>query len=460
MTATTDLQARLAEVVGSRRIVAAAEELETYAVDGLLPGAIVRPVSTEEVMEVVRFAQTEKLAILPLGARSKCDLGMTPERYDIALDMTGLREIAHYDPGDLTLSVDAGMPLRELEIYLQKRGQFLPLAVPCFESATVGGSVSSGIDSALRLQYGSARDFVIGAEFIDGTGQLCKSGGRVVKNVTGYDLHKLQIGSLGTLGVLTRVNFRTYPLPAISGGHVARFGEIPEALAFKKAVEKLGLPLANFEIVNPHTAGMIRAILSRTEEAAPPELERAEWCAYSSFEGNEEVVRRIGRELEKIVRESAGGRGRVLEPAEDVALGGMLRESFEWLRWGSPATVLCRLVLPEITEKMLTELSHIAGSAGLASAMVVRATGILYVAIFTESENEEAIAALQKVANGTTALARSENGNATLLHAPATIKRSVARVNFSQAQLALQQCVKQAFDPSDVFAPGRVVGGI
>jgi len=460
MTATTDLQTRLAGVIGSKRIVAAVEELETYAVDGLLPGVIVRPASTEEVMEVMRFAQTETLAILPLGSRSKCDLGMTPDRYDIALDMTGLREIAHYDPGDLTLSVDAGMPLRELEIYLKQHGQFLPLAVPCFESATVGGSVSSGIDSALRLQYGSARDFVIGAEFIDGTGQLCKSGGRVVKNVTGYDLHKLLVGSLGTLGVLIRVNFRTYPLPAISGGYVACFEKSEEALAFKNAVEKSGLPLANFEIFNPYAAGIMRAILSRSEEVVPSELERAEWCAYVSFEGSDAVVRRIGREIERLVRESAQAHGRILEPADDVALGGMLRESFEWLRWGSPATVLCRLVLTEISEKVLSELSHLAGSAALPSAMIVRAPGILYFAVFAENESEEAIAALQNVTNGTMALARADKGYATLLHAPATVKRGLAGANFSEAQLAMQQRVKQSFDPSGVFAPGRVVGGL
>lgn len=460
MNTTADVATRLAEAIGSKRVVTAAEELETYAVDGLLPGAIVRPVSVEEVMETVRFALAEKLAILPLGARSKCDLGMTLERYDVALDMTGLRQIAHHDPGDLTLSVDAGMPLRELETYLQQRGQFLPLAVPCFESTTVGGSISSGIDSALRLQYGSARDFVIGAEFVDGTGQLCKSGGRVVKNVTGYDLHKLLIGALGTLGVLTRVNFRTYPLPATSGGHVACFGRAQDALAFRKAVEKSGLPLANFELVNRRAAEMIHAILARTEEASPPELESQEWCAYSSFEGSEEVVRRIGRELEKIARDGAAGDGRILEPAEDVALGGMLRESFEWLRWGSPANVLCRLALPEVTEKVLTELLQLAGSRAMAFALIVRATGIVYFSVSAEKETEESVAALQNAARDAMTLTRKENGHAMLLHAPTSVKRSVAGTNFSQTQLALQQRVKQAFDPAGVFAPGRVVGGI
>src|SRR5580658_9947229 len=163
MTAATDIAARLVSAFDRKHVVSAAEELEAYAVDGLPPGAIIRPASAEEAAEVVRFALAEKLAVLPLGSRSKCDVGLPPQRYDIALDMTGLKEIAHFDAGDLTLSVDAGMPLRDLEIFLRDKSQFLPLAVPCFESSTVGGTVASGIDSALRLQYGSVRGFLIGA---------------------------------------------------------------------------------------------------------------------------------------------------------------------------------------------------------------------------------------------------------------------------------------------------------
>ena len=115
---------------------------------------------------------------------------------------------------------------------LAAQNQFLPLAVPCFGSSTIGGTVASGMDSTLRLQYGTARDLLIGAEFVDGTGRFCRSGGRVVKNVTGYDLHKLLIGSLGTLAAITRLNFRTYPLPELRGGFLAGFSSADAALVF------------------------------------------------------------------------------------------------------------------------------------------------------------------------------------------------------------------------------------
>jgi glycolate oxidase FAD binding subunit len=461
MTATVDVAGRLAETIGPKRVVSAAEELEAYAVDRLVPSAIVRPASPEEAAEVVRFALAEKLAVLPLGSRSKCELGLPPERYDVAMDMTGLHGIAHFDAGDLTLSVDAGMPLRELEMHLKQRGQFLPLAVPCFESATVGGTIASGIDSALRQQYGSARDFLIGAEFVDGTGQLCKSGGRVVKNVTGYDLHKLLIGSLGTLGIITRLNFRTFPLAPAFGGHLAGFEKPQAALEYRSAVEKAGLPLANLEVLNPRAAVMIRAILQRSGEASPLELEREQWFVYASFEGSEKVVQRIAEELKTITRGLEAGLSRSLENAEEEAVGGMLRESFEWLRWASAANVVCRLALPKLNAQILVALSQIAEEVALNAALLVRSAGIVYFTALAQDSDETAIAALAKIAAGASALARAEKGYATLLHAPLAIKQMLAAEHGAiEIDLAMQQRVKQAFDPSGVFAPGRVVGGI
>ncbi len=459
MTVAVDVASRLTEAIGAKRVVSAAEELAVYAIDDLVPSAIVRPASAEEAAEVVRFAVAEKLAVLSLGSRSKCDLGMPPERYDIAIDMASLRGIAHFDAGDLTLSVDAGTPLRELEIYLKEHRQFLPLAVPCFESATVGGTIASGIDSALRLQYGSARDFMIGAEFVDGTGQLCKSGGRVVKNVTGYDLHKLLIGSLGTLGVITRVNFKTVPLQHASGGHLACFEGIDEALEYRKTVEESGLPLSNLEALDSHTAKILQAILQRSDEAPVLELERGKWQVYSSFEGNPEVVTRVGRDLEGIARRTEATQSRILETKEDEILGGMLRECFEWLRWASPANVVYRLALPEVKAATLSALSQIAGGSALRTAALLRAANIVYFTVLTESDDEARAARLAKTVSAVRSIANTAGGHATLLHAPLAVKR-MAGGKMSKMEVALQRRVKQAFDPSDVFAPGRIVGGI
>jgi glycolate oxidase FAD binding subunit len=460
VTLTVDVASRLAEVLGPRRVINAPEELAGYSVDELTPSAVVRPANAEEVAEVVRFAIREQLGILPLGSRSKCDMGMPPQKYDIALDMTGLFDIAHYDAGDLTLSVDAGISLRELDSRLKAKGQFLPLAVPCFESATAGGAIASGIDSALRARYGTARDFLIGSEFVDGTGKLCKSGGRVVKNVTGYDLHKLLIGSLGTLGIITRLNFRTFPLASAFGGHVAGFATMAAAVEFRNCIEKIGLPVSDLEVISPSMVGMVRAILRRDEHAVAEEFADAEWIVYSTFEGNDAIARRIAGDLESMAARASAVRHRNLKADEDDALGGMLREAFEWLRWASPLSVIWRFTMPEIRAEMLNSLEKIAESAALRSGLLVRACGVVYFAVFADSEDDPTITRVAKILPDMKLAAQRQKGWSTLLHAPMGIKRIAASASEAGGDAGLQQRVKHAFDPSDVFAPGRIVGGI
>jgi glycolate oxidase FAD binding subunit len=459
MSTPTNVDARLAEAVGTRSVISAPEELAAYSVDGLAPTAIVRPGSAAEVAEVVKLAIPEKLALLPLGSRSKCEIGVTPARYDIALDMTGLYEVAHYDPGDMTLSIDAGMPLRELETFLKPHGQFLPLAVPCFESTTAGGAVASGMDSVLRRQYGSARDFLIGAEFVDGTGRLCKSGGRVVKNVTGYDLHKLLIGSLGSLGVITRLNFRTFPLAAISRGHAVTFASTSSALEYRDTLEKSGLPLTNLEVLSPEVVKMIRAILHGMQQSVPAALEHGTWCVYSSFEGTERVVKRVCGELEKFARAANARLAELLETADDEALGGMLREAFEWLRWGAQATLLLRLTLCGKAGEAIDELERAAKARGLRCALLLRSADIIYFAVFCDDEARIAAVAREIYSIATT-LAKLRGGHATVLHALLEAKRRITETRLERRDAELQQRVKRVFDPEGILAPGRIVGGI
>jgi len=460
MTLTANLGSRLADVVGAHHVVSAPEELSANSVDGIVPQVIVCPASAEQVVEVVRFAFAEKLTVQAFGSRSKCEMGMTPSGCDISLDMTHLRQVAHYDAGDLTLSVDAGLPLRELADFLEQHRQFLPLAVPCFESTTAGGAVVSGIDSALRQQYGSVRDFLIGAEFVDGSGRLCRSGGRVVKNVTGYDLHKMLIGSLGTLGVVTRVNFRTFPLPASSGACFAAFADSQGALAFRAAIELKGLPAADLEILSPAASEILRAILERTDPSVSNWLPRGMWGVYCSYEGNQPVVTRVGEELERYASENGARACALLPKAADESMGGMLREAYEWLRWASPATLLHRIAMPRIAPTILEELQRFAETEHLRSCLLLRSSGVLYFALFADSDNEQGWNALAGASVKVRKFATANRGHSVILHAPLAVKNRIAASRVALFDEPLQLRLKHAFDPANLFAPGRIVGGI
>lgn len=217
-----------------------------------------------------------------------------PARYDIALDLSRMNRVLAYDPNDLTLGVESGVRIEDLLITLAEKRQFLPLEVPFAERATIGGIVAANSSSPLRHAYGAIRDFCLGMEFVTADGAQAKSGGRVVKNVTGYDLHKLLIGSLGTLAVITRMNFRTFPMPQAQGSFAASFPSAESAFDFCRAVSHSVLTPQMVEVANPGTA----ALIFSGEFAA--RLEPRTWTVIVSASGQRTVVERHERELGKM----------------------------------------------------------------------------------------------------------------------------------------------------------------
>ncbi|HXC47874.1 MAG TPA: FAD-binding oxidoreductase [Candidatus Sulfotelmatobacter sp.] len=460
MSSVADLSTRLEKLVGGDRVRASESSLRDFAIGGRTPMAVLQPRSAEEAAEIVSFAAAEKLAVVACGSRSKLELGMPPQRYDLALGMTDLRRIAHYDPGDLTVSVDAGLPLHELARVLAEKNQFLPLAVPCSATSTVGGAIASGIDSALRRQYGTPRDFLIGAEFVDGTGKHCKSGGRVVKNVTGYDLHKLLIGSLGTLGVITRLNFRTFPLPELRRSYLASFPTLEAALNFHAALFNSGLPFSNLELFDPEFGALLAAFFDKDGGIVPESHAAGEWHVFASFEGNAAVIGRIQRELRERSDQPQPSRSETLDEQSSQQMSGALREAFDWLRSAAPSAALLRIVLPQFAAGDLTELLRLSQKLPLHSAFTLRACNIAYLALLADNEDAQTNAALERLVSELFSRVEAKKGSATLLHAPLWLKNRISLWGTRRGDFALMQRVKQAFDPHNIFAPGRFVGGI
>ena len=456
----TSIPVRLEGLLGGDRVRTSENDLQNFAVSGRTPLAVLRPQSVDEVAESVRFATSEKLAVVCCGSRSKLEMGMPPERYDLALDMTGLHEIAHYDPADLTLSVDAGKPLMALQKVLEEKRQFLPVAVPCLEGCTIGGTIASNIDCILRLQYGTVRDFLIGAEFLDGKGQLCRSGGRVVKNVTGYDLHKLLIGSFGTLAAITRLNFRTFPLPELQRGHLASFSRLEDTLTFRASLLSSGLPLANLECISREFSSQLVELEKATLPSGLGSQHAHGWNVYSAFEGNEAVIRRIEQELHKRAAEAKAEFSEILNDALYQQLSKALRESFDWLQRAAPGVALLRIVLPSFTSAGIADLHNPLPSPASRKILLLRPCGVVYLALAAEREATTGMETLVSTVRELFSRVNQRGGSVTLLHAPLRLKEKVNTWGSLRQDFALMQRVKRAFDPQNIFAPGRLVGGI
>jgi len=456
MSTTASLPVRLEALFGRDRVATSEDELRPFAISERAPFAVLKPQSAEEVAEGVRFAAAEKLALICCGSRSKLEMAMPPQRYDLALDVTGLRKIVHYDPADLTLSVDAGLPLQELTKVLAVRNQFLPLAVPCGEGATIGGAVASGIDSAVRLQYGTARDFLIGAEFVDGTGRLCKSGGRVVKNVTGYDLHKLLFGSHGTLAAIARLNFRTFPLPELRRGLMAVFSTLDAALKFRAELLASGLPLANLECVGPQ---WFERLPQSMKAIIPGKLGSGHgWMVYAAFEGNEAVVQRVEGELRQRAAKANAQSGETMGGETNQQLSEAFRDSFDLLRSVASSVALVRIVLPSAAPEHLADLHQSSQTSAARKIWMFRPCGVTYLALTEEREgvSENLLRWVSEIVAGVD----RKGGSATLLHAPLWLKDKINVWGPARPDFALMQRVKRAFDPHGILAPGRFVGGL
>src|SRR5712664_1551203 len=494
--ASTNLAPALEAILDASRVLSDPAARAGYAVDEIIPSAVAKPSSAEEVAEIVRFAALEKLALIPCGARTKLRIGLPPSRYDLAVDMTALNQIVHYDPGDLTLSAAAGTPIAKLNATLFEHHQFLPLLVPWYSRSTIGGTLASGIDSPLRQFYGTARDFLIGAEFVTGSGAITKSGGRVVKNVTGYDLHKLLIGSLGTLAVITRLNFRTFPAPiAGSRGFVASFPNAEAALALRRAILQSPLTPLTLDSISPGLAQIFSKMTPAMPEAPafsgehrtakhdtlPPIgdwFHPREWQLCAAFAGAPEVLDRYTRDLTRFAAESRATSTAILDDTTRPAMWGRLRETLSMLLESSPATTIFKIsVLPSHHAALFENLQEIANRASLRHALLARAGGTIYFALLPPSANDETTVRLTQSSAKIFESVAAAGGETTLLFAPLNLKRVLcapdafaeralcvpdasAKQRLSiygppRLDLALARRLKSAFDPQNIFAPGR-----
>jgi glycolate oxidase FAD binding subunit len=180
---------------------------------GIEPTVVVQPTTQEEIAAIVAGADAADQAIIPWGGGTGQNYGYPPRRADILLDLSQFRRLLAHEPGDLTVTVEAGATLAEVQAVLAEKNQFLPLDPPYADKATMGGIIATDAFGPSRVGYGSVRDWLIGLTVVDARGRIVKGGGKVVKNVTGYDLPKLHVGALGTLGVIVEATFKVAPKP-------------------------------------------------------------------------------------------------------------------------------------------------------------------------------------------------------------------------------------------------------
>jgi glycolate oxidase FAD binding subunit len=393
------------------------------AVHGASPGWVAAPGSTDEVADVMRVAAEYNLRVAVRGTGSKLDWGAPPRSVDLVVETSRLTGIVEHAAGDLVLTVRAGTALATLDAALGQRGQRLSVDDVGAGGGTVGGTVATNASGPLRLLYGTPRDLLIGITVVRADGVVARSGGKVVKNVAGYDLGKLFTGSYGTLGIVTEAVFKLHPVPA-GRAYVGRTVASPaEAERLVQAVLHSQLVPAGLELDWPDTEGP--GSLAMLLEGHPDGLET-----------------RVGQ-------------------AEALLEGGAVASADAPGWWGRPVAgrgaATLRITHPVAQLATVLHVLHTAaGTYGLrAAARGSAGSGVLYVGLPAGCDPVtvgEFLGDLRAALGG-------QDGSVVVLHAPAEVAGAVD-VWGPVPALALMRRVKEQFDPWGRCAPGRFVGGI
>jgi len=237
----------------------------------------ITPTSAEDLAQALGDAAANHRTIALTGNNSKRLMSGPMPETDVAISTTGLRRVLQYEPNDLTIGVEAGMPFSELQALLGRRKQMLALDPPYSAQATVGGVVASNSSGPMRRGFGTARDLIIGMTFATLDGKLIKTGGMVVKNVAGLDMGKLMIGSFGTLAAITSVNFRLHSLPEQTRTFLYLFADLDAAIEKRNAVVRSVLQPMAVDLISPAAAarlGMRGYLLAIRANGSAAVLER------------------------------------------------------------------------------------------------------------------------------------------------------------------------------------------
>jgi len=408
-----------------------------YAAAGAIPRVVAQPQSVEEVVATIRRVRERGGGLIPAGLAARLAIGAPPRRYDVTLAMGGLAAVRAHCPEDMTVTVEAGMSLAKLNGELARHGQCLPFDPAAAASTTVGGLIAADAAGPLRHSHGKVRDHLLGVELVSGAGETLRAGGKVVKNVAGYDVTKLVVGSFGTLGVIVCATFKTRPRPRHRAVYVWQCDDIGEAIDRAVALDR---------------GAVVAAFLEALSEAA---------CAAASIAAKAALVigmqgsaAEVDDQAERLLAASDGaarcwpgeGEGAALQAMRDFAMP--RREEALVAKVAVPAALLAELML---------RLEGQAKSGGAAVGISAHAAiGVARCQLLAGARDDRR----ESIAGWLRAAARRRGGVVVYEAIPARLRGKIDPWGFPVSAVRLMRGVKSAFDPDGIMSPGRFVGGI
>jgi glycolate dehydrogenase FAD-binding subunit len=408
----------------------------------------------EDVCEALRRASAERLKVAPVGRGTKLGMGGAGAPADVVLSLERLNRVSDYPASDLTITVEAGLPIRDLAPTLAAKGQMLPLDVPFATEATIGGTIAANVNGPRRLAYGSWRDLVLGMQFVTAEGKLVKGGGRVVKNVAGYDLPKLLVGSMGTLGVIVEITLKVFPIPPATTTLAMHFRSPSEAASAANHILHSPLLPQALDLVDA-AAGVV---------AGEPVLGDAPFTLLAGVAGPEQVLARFERELPNLVRGNGLQHCVCLHGEQESSLWSAIQELTPAFLRARPTGCVVKASLPlSRMGDYLTQARRNGELQEISVALLARAgSGIVYAHLYPGAGAGNAVIGerMRQSAERLIREAESTGGRAVVEWCPPELTGKINLWGAAGDDLPWMRKLKAALDPQGILSPGRFYGGI
>jgi glycolate oxidase FAD binding subunit len=438
----------LQAIVGVQ-FVQAMTSLNTYRVDGRAPWAVVIAGDINQVAAVLALAHREELAVVPWGGGTTMAMGRPPERLDLVLSLARLNRVLEHEPADLTASVQAGISMAALQAQLGSHRQWWPVDPPLSATATVGGVLASNASGPKRLLYGTARDLLIGITVVHADGGISKAGGKVTKNVTGYDMMKLYIGSLGTLAVIAEATLKLRPVPPNQELVWSTFASRKAAVQTAQRLLTDGLLPNAVEVVNPPVTSWLCQRFDGPEG-------REGWSLVVGIDGAEPAVIRQRREIG--ILSQSGGATACWTGSDDGRLWQALQSRFRPTEPARAEHVVFRVgTVRTHLGAILEQLTELGSRLNLAAELCARfGNGLVYASLPLHEDVEEPIDLIRTLTEIRRDLT-SKRGYLVVESASPAFKAWFDCWGDVGRQIEVMAGLKRAFDPRRVLNPGRFV---
>jgi len=428
----------------SLQITSDPDALRDYTIDGVLPRLVAMPSDKEQVAQAVALANQHGLTVLARGGGSRLNLGGIPEQVDVMLETHSMTRLLEHEAPDLTCHVEAGITLAALQAQLAAKGQWVALDPPDAEQATLGGILASNASGPKRLRHGTARDVVIGLHVVQASGEIARSGGRVVKNVAGYDLNKLYIGSLGTLGIIVEANLKLQPLPTSEHTLLLTYANVNDAMQTVMALLGSLLTPSAIELIDAGAASDMSDFFGLN-------LPTDGYTLAIDFEGSSTSIDRQLDETRLIARKAGALMGEDLAGKEQAQFWQVVREH-------TRGTVTCKVAI-QVSQiaSYLETINSVCRRQRLEAAVVGHAgNGILYVELRPGDATTRLVEAIGELRRQ----AQEARGSLVVERCPIELKRGISVWGEPGSDFYLMQRLKQQFDAKGTFVKGRFVGGL